>query len=69
LGTEMALTGPVARGDIGIIRRHLEKLEEEGREKHLRAYVALTRFALDLAEANLSRSRSQEIAELLERYS
>ncbi|MBC7253561.1 MAG: DUF2520 domain-containing protein [Actinobacteria bacterium] len=69
LGTEKALTGPVARGDIGIVRRHLEKLEEEDREKHLRAYVALTRFALDLAEANLSRSRSQEMEELLERYS
>lgn len=68
LGTERALTGPVARGDIGIIRRHLEKLEEEGREEHLHVYVALTRFALDLAEAHLSRSRSQEIAELLERY-
>ncbi len=69
LGTERALTGPVARGDIGIIRRHLEKLEEEGREEFLRVYVALSRFALDLAEANLSRSRCMEIAELLERYS
>lgn len=69
LGTERALTGPVARGDIGIIRRHLEKLEEEGREGHLQVYVSLTRFALDLAEAHLSRSRSKEIAELLERYS
>lgn len=69
LGTERALTGPVARGDIGIIRRHLEKLGEEGRERHLQAYISLTRFALDLAEANLSRSRSQEIEELLERYS
>lgn len=69
LGTERALTGPVARGDIGVLRRHLEKLDEEGREQLMRVYVSLSRYALDLAEANLSRSRCQEIAELLERYS
>jgi len=68
LGTEKALTGPVARGDIGILRRHLECLEKEGREKLLRVYVALSQYALDLAEADLSRSRCQEIRELLERY-
>lgn len=68
LGTEKALTGPVARGDIGILRRHLECLEREDREKLLRVYVALSEYALDLAEAELSRSRSQEIRELLERY-
>lgn len=68
LGTERALTGPVARGDIGVLRRHLECMEREGREELMRVYVSLSRYALDLAEANLSRSRCEEIAELLEHY-
>lgn len=68
LGTERALTGPVARGDIGVLRRHLEYMEREGKEQLMRAYVSLSRYALDLAEANLSRSRCEEIAELLEHH-
>ncbi len=68
LGTQRALTGPVARGDIGVLRRHLEVLEEEGREQLMGVYVSLSRYALDLAEEGLSRSRAEEIAELLERY-
>lgn len=68
LGTQRALTGPVARGDIGVLRRHLEVMEEEGREQLMGVYVSLSRYALDLAEEGLSRSRAEEIAELLERY-
>ena len=68
LGTEKALTGPVARGDIGVLRRHLEFMQGEGRERLMRVYVSLSRYALDLAEADLSRSRCEEIAELLEHY-
>lgn len=68
LGTERALTGPVARGDIGVLRRHLDYLEREEREQLLRVYIALSMYALDLAEADVSKARSEEIEELLMHY-
>ena len=68
LGTEKALTGPVARGDIGVIRRHLEFLEGEAKEQLLKVYTSLSMFALDLAEADVSKSRCEEIEELLLHY-
>jgi predicted short-subunit dehydrogenase-like oxidoreductase (DUF2520 family) len=68
LGTEKALTGPVARGDIGVIRRHLECLEREEKEQLLKVYTSLSMFALDLAEAEVSKSRCEEIEELLMHY-
>lgn len=64
-GTEKALTGPVARGDIGVIRRHLEALEDWGDEAALKAYVALSLHALDLARPGLSGARGNEIEDLL----
>jgi predicted short-subunit dehydrogenase-like oxidoreductase (DUF2520 family) len=64
-GTEKALTGPVARGDIGIIRQHLEFMEEEDREVLLKVYASLSLYALDLAESDVSKSRCDEIEELL----
>lgn len=67
-GTEKALTGPVARGDIGIIRRHLECMDSEDREKLMSAYVSLSIYALDLAEASMSKARCEEIEELLHHY-
>jgi predicted short-subunit dehydrogenase-like oxidoreductase (DUF2520 family) len=69
LGTEKALTGPVARGDIGVLRRHLECLQREEREGLLKVYTSLSMFALDLAEADVSKSRCEEIAELLQHFS
>ncbi|NPV59654.1 MAG: DUF2520 domain-containing protein [Actinobacteria bacterium] len=68
LGTEGALTGPVARGDIGVVRRHLECLQGEERELLLRVYAALSLYALDLAEAEVSKSRCEELEELLRHY-
>ncbi len=68
LGTEQALTGPVARGDIGVLRRHLEYLEREDLEELMHVYVSLSLYALDLAEPNLSKARSEEIEELLRHY-
>ena len=69
LGTEKALTGPVARGDIGVLRRHLECLEREEREQLLKVYTSLSMYALDLAEADVSKARCEEIEELLQHYS
>lgn len=67
-GTEKALTGPVSRGDIGVIRRHLDSMEREERKKLLKVYASLSLYALDLAEANMSKARCEEIKELLEHY-
>jgi len=67
-GTEKSLTGPVARGDIGILRRHLEFMEREDRELLLKVYASLSLYALDLAEAEVSKSRCDEIEELLRHH-
>lgn len=67
-GTEKALTGPVARGDIGVLRRHLECMEHEEREQLRHVYASLSLYALDLAEAYVSKSRCEEIEELLRHY-
>ncbi|MDY6796908.1 MAG: Rossmann-like and DUF2520 domain-containing protein [Actinomycetota bacterium] len=67
-GTEKALTGPVARGDIGVIRQHLDNMEREERDKLLKVYASLSLYALDLAEANMSKARCEEIEELLNHY-
>ena len=67
-GTEKALTGPVARGDIGVIRRHLECMDEQEREQLLRVYASLSMYALDLAEADISKARCEEIEKLLRHY-
>jgi predicted short-subunit dehydrogenase-like oxidoreductase (DUF2520 family) len=67
-GTEGALTGPVARGDIGVLRRHLECLERDERGQLLRVYTSLSIYALDLAEANISKARCEEIEALLRHY-
>lgn len=67
-GAEKALTGPVARGDIGVLRRHLECLKREGREQLLKVYASLSLYALDLAEAEVSKARCEEIEELLRHY-
>jgi predicted short-subunit dehydrogenase-like oxidoreductase (DUF2520 family) len=67
-GTEKALTGPVARGDIGVLRQHLDCLEGEDRVPLLQAYASLSLYALDLAEADVSKARCEEIDELLRHY-
>ena len=47
LGTEAALTGPIARGDIGSIRRHLAALAVDSDLHDL--YCALGRWTVSLA--------------------
>ncbi len=53
-GPEAALTGPVARGDVETIRRHLEALK--GRDAEL--YRALSRAALELTSHDPERRRA-----------
>lgn len=57
LGTARALTGPVARGDIETVRRHLEALEPfDARIASL--YADLGKIAVELAAAQRSASAS-----------
>lgn len=48
-GPDEALTGPVARGDAGTVRRNLEALGDEAPDA-VAAYVALAAVAADIAE-------------------
>ncbi|MGC0056973.1 DUF2520 domain-containing protein, partial [Ralstonia pseudosolanacearum] len=47
-GLAGALSGPVSRGDGGVIERHLQALDTLGAD-HVALYAALTRRALALA--------------------
>jgi len=49
LGTEAALTGPIARGDVETVRRHLAALEGGAREELTSLYRALGLWTVDLA--------------------
>ena len=55
LGTDDALTGPVARGDVATVRAHLDAIPMSERD----AYLAMARRTAVLA------GRSQELAEVL----
>ncbi len=55
-GPEAALTGPVARGDVETIRRHLEVLRGPDAE----LYRTLSRAALQLARLDPERRRAIE---------
>ncbi len=48
-GPVKALTGPIARGDVGTVRQHLRALQ--GDHELTSAYVALSRLCLDSARA------------------
>jgi len=65
IGPEKALTGPVARGDIQTIRRHLDALA--GADDGLRAlYAACGRQAVELAlrAGKISADAAAEMTEM-----
>lgn len=65
LGPQKALTGPVVRGDIGTVRRHLEALKAHpGQEE---TYRAVGKLALTLAKGGgLPAGRIRALRRLLE---
>jgi predicted short-subunit dehydrogenase-like oxidoreductase (DUF2520 family) len=65
LGPERALTGPVARGDVGTIVRNLAALADDPLLRDL--YVTASRLAVDLARARgtVSAERLDEIERAL----
>ncbi|MGH2487348.1 MAG: DUF2520 domain-containing protein, partial [Ktedonobacterales bacterium] len=71
VGLPDALTGPIARGDVGTITRHLAWLDahtgDPGGADLRAAYIALARLAIPLAEAKGSLSAAAA-AELRGRF-
>jgi predicted short-subunit dehydrogenase-like oxidoreductase (DUF2520 family) len=65
-GIEKSLTGPIARGDSGTIRKHLKALEDKMPEL-LDVYCEMGLFAVDIGLKNrtLSKDRAEEIKSLL----
>lgn len=60
-----ALTGPVARGDVGTVRAHLRLLDDE-RPRLAQAYRALSLEALTLAAPRLDDEQVRALKRLLE---
>ena len=66
LGPEVAATGPVVRGDVATLRRHLEALKVRAPE-FLSLYIALTRASIPLTSA-LDRQKLRELDCLLTEF-
>lgn len=64
-GLEAALTGPVVRGDVGTIKRHLETLQGDNRA----AYIAVIQAVAALAESSgrTPAEKLQAIRDLIDR--
>lgn len=60
VGAKSALTGPIARGDSGTIKMHLNALSQKDRE----TYIALARQTVSLS--NQSKVKKDEIISVLE---
>jgi predicted short-subunit dehydrogenase-like oxidoreductase (DUF2520 family) len=68
-GPAAALTGPVARGDAGTVRRNLDALRAHAPDA-VPAYVALARASLAMADraGSLSPERRDRVREVLDRW-
>jgi len=67
LGGDVALTGPVVRGDAGTVRKHIAAMTEQAPHL-LEAYVANARRALDRAvkAGRLDAAKAKGVADALE---
>lgn len=68
LGTEMALTGPIARGDISTIRDHIEAMKKHSPET-LHLYKTLGLYTVDIAlkKGSIDKEKAKKINEILEK--
>jgi len=67
VGLPNCLTGPIARGDLGTVGRHLEALEK-GNQSVLRIYkeLGLQTIPISLAKGKIDSQRAGELQALLE---
>jgi predicted short-subunit dehydrogenase-like oxidoreductase (DUF2520 family) len=68
VGTVQALTGPIARGDVGTVRKHLEALEQEDPELADLYRLLGRRTARLAAERGLDAERLKRIRKSLEEH-
>lgn len=68
LGPAKALTGPIARGDVGVIRGHLDALKTVD-PRFTDIYCAISRLTVEVGikKGTLSIDRAEEILQLVER--
>lgn len=68
-GLPGALTGPLVRGDVGTIRRHLYALKAKAPDYlPLYCYLGLAQLPMALAKGKLDIAKADEIQALLEEY-
>jgi predicted short-subunit dehydrogenase-like oxidoreductase (DUF2520 family) len=66
-GTPAALTGPISRGDVGTVRKHLDALEEQAPSMMtIYCEIALGTVALSRDKGGIYQIKEQEITALLE---
>lgn len=66
LGVPGALTGPLARGDVGTVARHIEALEGcEPQMAHLYRHLAQLTLPLALQKGQIDEAAAQELTTLL----
>ena len=69
IGIPAALTGPIARGDAGVVSQHLKMIAREKKE-FLNLYSELGRHTVKIAEkkGTLNKQKAREILSLLNQY-
>lgn len=69
LGIPLALTGPISRGDIGVIEDHLKAISNE-RPEILRLYTELGRYTVKIAleKGTLKENSAEKIISLFDKY-
>ena len=66
-GTPAALTGPISRGDVGTVRKHLDALEGQAPSMiPLYCEIALVNVAMSRDKSGIDHAKEQEITTLLE---
>lgn len=69
LGIPLALTGPVSRGDINVVKDHLKNISKK-RQKMLKLYSELGRYTVKIAieKGSLKKNDAQKIIALFIKY-
>jgi len=67
LGTQKAVTGPIVRGDVETVRRHMEALSERAPGLST-LYLALAEASLPLAEGRVGGAKAREVEAALSEY-
>lgn len=68
LGTEMALTGPISRGDISTVKDHIESMKKYASDT-LELYKTLGIYTLEVAlkKGSIDKDKAKKIKEILEK--